>query len=52
MEFFLHCWDEFDDMAAVCRHLSRTVITEIVSLRVPLPAWRGWLRPVAQIEAP
>ena len=57
MEFFLYFWDELDDAAALCRHLSRSVITEIVSLRTPLRAWRGWrgwrgwLRPAAQIEA-
>ena len=54
MEFFLYFWDELDDAAALCRHLSRSVITEIVSLRTPLRAWRAWrawLRPAAQIEA-
>lgn len=51
MEFFLHFWDELDDVAALCRHLSRSVIAEIASLRPARRGWRGWLRPAAQIEA-
>ena len=51
MEFFLHFWDELDDVAALCRHLSRSVITEIASLRTPRRIWRGGLRPAAQVEA-
>lgn len=49
MEFLLRYWDELDDVAALCCHLSRTVITEIASLGVLLRAWgdslSGWLRP-------
>ncbi len=51
MEFFLHLWDELDDMAALCRHLSRSVITEFASLRAPRRLWRGGLRPAARVEA-
>lgn len=52
MEVLLRYWDELDDLAALCRHLSLTVVTEVASLRVPLRAWSGvlsgWLRPAAQ----
>ena len=37
MEFLLRCWDELDDLAALCRHLTRTAIAHVGALRLPLP---------------
>jgi hypothetical protein len=30
-EFFLHLWDEFDDIAGVCRHLTTAIAAEFVA---------------------
>ena len=29
MEFFLHFWDELDDVAAACRHLTVCAVDEV-----------------------
>jgi hypothetical protein len=29
-EFFLHLWDELDDLAGVCRHVATTMAAEVV----------------------
>lgn len=35
MEFLLLYWDELDDLAALCRHLSRSFLEEVgASLRI------------------
>lgn len=39
MEFFLHLWDELDDMAGACRHVATTAVTEAAALSTPLLAW-------------
>ena len=39
MEFFLHFWDELDDMASACRHVATTAIAEAAALSTPLLAW-------------
>ena len=37
-EFFLHLWDELDDLAGVCRHLATTAAAETVAASAPLIA--------------
>lgn len=39
MEFFLHFWDELDDVASACRHVATTAIVEAAALSTPLLAW-------------
>ena len=39
MEFFLHFWDELDDVASACRHVATTAIAEAAVLSTPLLAW-------------
>jgi hypothetical protein len=34
-EFFLHLWDEFDDIAGVCRHLTTAMAAEFVPAAAP-----------------
>jgi hypothetical protein len=36
-EFFLHLWDEVDDVAGVCRHLATSAAAEVLAA-VPLIA--------------
>ena len=54
MEFFLYCWDELDDVAALCRHVSQTVIAEVAAPLALVRVWGetlgGWLRLAVQIE--
>jgi hypothetical protein len=37
-EFFLHLWDEWDDLLGVCRHVATSVAAEAVSAAAPLIA--------------
>jgi hypothetical protein len=39
MEFFLHFWDELDDVAGACRHVATTALAEAAALSTPLLAW-------------
>jgi hypothetical protein len=39
MEFFLHFWDELDDLSGVCRHVATTLIVEAAAVSTPLLAW-------------
>jgi hypothetical protein len=34
-EFFLHLWDELDDLAGVCRHVTSTIAAEVVAVSAP-----------------
>jgi hypothetical protein len=34
-EFFLHLWDEFDDIAGVCRHVTTAMAAEFVAAAAP-----------------
>ncbi len=38
MEFFLHLWDELDDLAGACRHLATSAVAETAALSAPLVA--------------
>jgi len=35
-EFFLHLWDEWDDLAGICRHLATEIAAETLAPAVPL----------------
>jgi enoyl-CoA hydratase/carnithine racemase len=37
-EFFLHLWDDFDDIAGVCRHVTTAVAAEFVAAAAPVIA--------------
>ncbi|HKD53317.1 MAG TPA: hypothetical protein VKB72_03785 [Steroidobacteraceae bacterium] len=37
-EFFLHLWDELDDLAGVCRHVATTMAAEVVATSAPVIA--------------
>jgi hypothetical protein len=37
-EFFLHLWDEFDDIAGVCRHVTTAMAAEFVAAAEPVIA--------------
>jgi hypothetical protein len=37
-EFFLHLWDELDDVVGVCRHVAAAAATEVVGAAAPLIA--------------
>jgi len=37
-EFFLHLWDELDDLAGVCRHLAAETAAEAVAASAPVIA--------------
>jgi len=37
-EFFLHLWDEFDDIAGVCRHVTTAMAAEVVAAAAPVIA--------------
>ncbi len=39
MEFFLHWWDELDDVAGACRHVATTAVAEAAALSTALLAW-------------
>jgi len=39
MEFFLHFWDEIDDVAGACRHVATTTLAEAAALSTPVLAW-------------
>jgi len=38
MEFFLHLWDELDDVAGACRHVATSTAAEIAAGAAPLIA--------------
>ena len=38
MEFFLHLWDELDDVAGACRHVATSTAVEIATAAAPLIA--------------
>jgi hypothetical protein len=37
-EFFLHLWDDFDDVVHTCRHLAGNMAVEVLTGAVPLLA--------------
>ena len=37
-EFFLHLWDEIDDVVGVCRHLATVTAAEVLAAPAPLIA--------------
>jgi hypothetical protein len=37
-EFFLHLWDDFDDVVHTCRHLAASAAVEILTGAAPLLA--------------
>jgi hypothetical protein len=37
-EFFLHLWDDLDDIAGVCRHVAAATAAEFVAAAAPLIA--------------
>jgi hypothetical protein len=37
-EFFLHLWDEFDDIAGVCRHVTTAMAAELIAGAAPVIA--------------
>jgi hypothetical protein len=37
-EFFLHLWDELDDLVGVCRHLAAVTADEVIAASAPLIA--------------
>jgi hypothetical protein len=37
-EFFLHLWDEIDDLIGVCRHLATVTAAEVVAASAPVIA--------------
>ena len=39
-EFFLHLWDELDDLVGICRHVATVTAAEMVAASAPLAlAW-------------
>jgi enoyl-CoA hydratase/carnithine racemase len=37
-EFFLHLWDEFDDITGICRHVATALVEEVVAVSAPVIA--------------
>jgi len=37
-EFFLHRWDELDDLIGVCRHLAAVTAAEVLAASAPVIA--------------
>ncbi len=37
-EFFLHLWDELDDLIGVCRHVAAVTAEEVVAAAAPVIA--------------
>jgi hypothetical protein len=37
-EFFLHLWDELDDLVGVCRHIATETAAEVVAASAPVIA--------------
>jgi uncharacterized ion transporter superfamily protein YfcC len=37
-EFFLHLWDELDDLVGVCRHVAAVTAAEVVAASAPVIA--------------
>jgi hypothetical protein len=40
-EFFLHLWDEWDDLTGLCRHVATEAAREAVAVAAPLLAVIG-----------
>lgn len=38
MEFFLHFWDELDDVMGACRHVATSTASEVLAVAAPLIA--------------
>ena len=38
MEFFLHLWDELDDVMGACRHVATSTASEVAAVAAPLIA--------------
>ena len=38
MEFFLHLWDEIDDLTGACRHVATSAAAEVLASAAPLIA--------------
>ena len=34
-EFFLHLWDELDDLVGACRHVATSTASEVLAAAVP-----------------
>ncbi|HEY7962821.1 MAG: hypothetical protein ACHP9U_00280 [Steroidobacterales bacterium] len=34
-EFFLHLWDEWDDLVGACRHVATSTASEVLAAAVP-----------------
>lgn len=37
-EFFLHLWDELDDLIGICRHVAAVTAAEVVAASAPVIA--------------
>ena len=37
-EFFLHLWDELDDLVGVCRHIATETAAEVMAASAPVIA--------------
>ncbi|HYX74998.1 MAG TPA: hypothetical protein VE819_09980 [Steroidobacteraceae bacterium] len=37
-EFFLHLWDELDDLIGVCRHVAAVTVAEVIAAPAPVIA--------------
>ena len=37
-EFFLHLWDEIDDLIGVCRHIATVTAAEVLAVSAPVIA--------------
>ena len=37
-EFFLHLWDELDDLIGVCRHVAAVTAAEVIAASAPVIA--------------
>ena len=37
-EFFLHLWDELDDLVGICRHVATVTAAEVVAASAPVIA--------------
>jgi enoyl-CoA hydratase/carnithine racemase len=37
-EFFLHLWDELDDLIGICRHIATETVAEVAAASAPVIA--------------
>jgi len=37
-EYFLHLWDDFDDVMGICRHVATVMAAELVAASAPVIA--------------